>query len=343
MLSPTKIGALYVLAIVVIIFSLWVPETFATVSTVHEVLNGNAVTGILAFAVVIPLASGVFDLASASTLGLVSLATAKVLVDTELSFGVVLVLMLLLSLLVGIVNAIVVVGFKIDSFIGTLGTSALITAGVLALTDNQIISAPRLVEEIRTFATWEVLGFTGAFVYMLLIALFVWWLLETTPVGRRIYATGFNPEVARLTGVNVNRVQAVSLIWSSVAAGFAGVLVTGQVGSGQPSIGAPYLLPAFAVAFVGATQIKPGRFNAVGTILAVILIGTGTVGLSLTPVPLWAPQVYLGVVLLVAIAITGYERRATKSHRAKGGTETAAGDAGREPTPKSVGSSQSVP
>jgi ribose/xylose/arabinose/galactoside ABC-type transport system permease subunit len=313
--SPTKIGGLYVLGLVIIIFSVWVPNTFDTWSTLREILNGNATTGIVAFAVVVPLAAGVFDLSVGATLGLTSLFTAKLLVETHLSVGVVIVLMLLVAVAVGLLNALVVVVLKIDSFIGTLGTQALISAVILMLTNNQQVSSPSLVGAIRTFAVWNVFGYTGALVYLLVIAVVVWWILETTPMGRRIYATGFNPEVARLTGVNVNRIKASSLVVSALLSGFAGILVTGQVGSGQPTVGPPYLLPAFAIAFVGATQIKPGRFNALGTIVAIVLIGTGTVGLSLTPAPLWAPQIYLGVVLIVAIGITGYERRAIKGRR----------------------------
>ena len=54
-----------------------------------------------------------------------------------------------------------------------------------------------------------------------------------------------------------------------------------SLGSGSPTAGTPYLLPAFAAAFLGATQLKNGRFNAGGTIIAVLLLGTGTTGLAL--------------------------------------------------------------
>ena len=70
-------------------------------------------------------------------------------------------------------------------------------------------------------------------------------------------------------------------------------------------------LPAFAAAFLGATQLKHGRFNAWGTIIAVLLLGTGTTGLGLASAPQWAANMFVGVVLIAALAVTGIQRRAT--------------------------------
>ena len=82
-----------------------------------------------------------------------------------------------------------------------------------------------------------------------------------------------------------------------------------MLGSGSPSAGTPYLLPAFAAAFLGATQLKHGRFNAGGTLIAVLLLGTGVTGLALANAPQWAGDMFVGVVLIAALALTGLQRR----------------------------------
>ncbi|HEV3053352.1 MAG TPA: hypothetical protein VGX45_01765, partial [Solirubrobacteraceae bacterium] len=89
------------------------------------------------------------------------------------------------------------------------------------------------------------------------------------------------------------------------------------IGSGDPSAGTSYLLPAFAAAFLGATQLKHGRFNAGGTLIAVLLLGTGTTGLGLANAPQWSADMFVGAVLIASLAVTGIQRRATS------------GDAGR--------------
>ena len=120
-------------------------------------------------------------------------------------------------------------------------------------------------------------------------AVAIWYLLEHTATGRRLYATGFNPDAARLAGVRVDRLRFVSL----VASGDAGRRHrdrprVDRSAAARRRAGTPYLLPAFAAAFLGATQLKHGRFNAGGTIIAVLLLGTGVTGLALAAAPQWA-------------------------------------------------------
>ena len=102
------------------------------------------------------------------------------------------------------------------------------------------------------------------------------------------------------------------------AGGATGIVLASTLGSGSPSAGTPYLLPAFAAAFLGATQLKHGRFNAGGTIIAVLLLGTGVTGLALANAPQWAGDMFVGVVLIAALALTGLQRRTTAGRRRAG-------------------------
>ena len=95
---------------------------------------------------------------------------------------------------------------------------------------------------------------------------------------------------------------------SAFIASIAGITLTARVASGTPGAGGAYLLPAFAGAFLGATQFRNGRFNTWGTVLAVVLIGTGDYGLNLSHAPQWSPQVFDGVALITAVGLTSLER-----------------------------------
>jgi ribose transport system permease protein len=86
-------------------------------------------------------------------------------------------------------------------------------------------------------------------------------------------------------------------------------VLTSTIGSGDPTSGTSYLLPAFAAAFLGATQLKHGRFNAFGTLIAVLLLGTGTTGLGLANAPQWSADMFVGAVLIASLAVTGIQRR----------------------------------
>ena len=279
-------------------------------STVKQVFNANAITALAALSITIPLAARVFDLSFAYTMTLTGVITAHFL-----AVGIPLLPAVLLGLaaglVIGIVNGIVVVVMRIDSFIGTLATGSLIQALITMATGGTAIISTKLQGGFAKIGQTNVGGFTLPVVYVLIVAIAMWFLLEHTATGRRLYATGFNPDAAKLAGVRVDRLRFVSLVVSGSLAGASGLVLAATVGSGDPSAGTPYLLPAFAAAFLGATQLKHGRFNAFGTLIAVLLLGTGTTGLALANAPQWSADMFVGIVLIASLAATGIQRRST--------------------------------
>jgi ribose transport system permease protein len=307
MLSPANIGAVYVWILVIVVFLIWSPDLFATHRTVTNIVNNQAITGLMALSLIVPLAAAVFDLSVAYTMGVSAIMVAKLIADGHglaLSIAVV----MLMSVGIGIVNAIVVVRMKIDSFVATLATGALLQAVILMISD-QPIASPTLLGSFSKIANWRIGGVTTPVFFVLILALVLWYVLGHTPVGRRLYATGYGVEAARLTGIPTARIQASALVVSATIAGFAGIVVTSRVTSGSPTVGPPYLLPGFAAAFVGATILARGRFNPWGTVIAVLLLGTGTEGLADVNAPVWAPSIFVGATLIAAVGLTGWQRR----------------------------------
>jgi ribose transport system permease protein len=139
---------------------------------------------------------------------------------------------------------------------------------------------------------------------MLIIAVCVWYLLDHTHMGRAVYATGGNADAARLSGVRTHTVVIVCMMSASLLAATAGILLTSEVGAGDPTVGPAYLLPAFAATFLGSTQFRGGRFNVLGTVVAVYVLATGVKGLQLAGAPVWIPELFNGLALLIAVAVT---------------------------------------
>ncbi|THI96768.1 ABC transporter permease [Nocardioides sp.] len=308
-LDPRKVSALYVLLVIVVIFSIWVPDTFLQVATVRQVLNSNAVIGLAALSLAIPLAARVFDLSFAFTMSLSGVTAAHFIADKDWPVWLAVGAALLVALLVGVINAVVVVIMRVDSMIGTLATGSIIQAFITYVTNELPITNAKLFGTFSDIGQKDIGGFILPVYYVLAIAAVTWFVMEHTPLGRRIYATGFNMEAARLTGIKTKRIQFCSLLASAVVAGWAGVVLAAVLGTGSPTAGTPYLLPAFAAAFLGATQIKPGRFNARGTVLGVVTLGAGITGLSLATAPTWAANMFTGIVLIAALATTTVQRK----------------------------------
>jgi ribose transport system permease protein len=317
-LAFDRIGAVYVWLGIIVVFSLWVPETFPNLATAKQILNANAITALAALSITIPLAARVFDLSFAFVMTLTGVVVAHLIAKDGVPVVPAIAIALGVGIGIGVINAVVVVVMRIDSFIATLATGSLIAALITMVTNEVPITDAKLGDAFAKIGQTSAGGITLGVFYCALVAVAIWYLLEHTATGRRLYATGFNPDAARLAGVRVDPLRFLSLVVSGGLAGATGIILASTLGSGSPTAGTPYLLPAFAAAFLGATQLKHGRFNAGGTLIAVLLLGTGVTGLALANAPQWAGDMFVGVVLIASLALTGLQRRTTAGRRGAG-------------------------
>jgi ribose transport system permease protein len=182
---------------------------------------------------------------------------------------------------------------------------------VLLVLTNWISSNEQILNlgnSFQNIATTSFLGLTIPFWFMLALGIVVWYVLERTPVGRRIYATGGNINAARLTGVRTTAMIIGTLAACGAIAASAGILQSSTIATGDPTVGPAFLLPGFAAAFLGSTQFRGGRYNIWGTIIAVYVLATGVQGLQLAGAPVWIPDLFNGVALLIAVAMAKSER-----------------------------------
>lgn len=150
--------------------------------------------------------------------------------------------------------------------------------------------------------TW--LGIPRTLWYLVVLALVVCYLLRQTPFGRHIDMVGANSSAARLAGLPVTLLIVVTFSGAGLVAGAAGVLQLAVAGSASSQIGPDYTLAALAAAFLGSTTIRPGRFNVLGTVLAVFFVATLVNGLTLLGAADFVSPLLNGVALLVAVLMS---------------------------------------
>jgi ribose transport system permease protein len=333
-LTFTNLSVVYVEIALIIVFCLWAPDAFPTWTTVRSILNGNAIAGLMALSIVLPLSARIFDLSIGNAMGLANMLVAWFLVDHGWGIAPAVVVTLLAGLAMGVLNGLVVVSARIDSFIGTLATGSLFATLVSVLSTSTVFGN-QLNGSFSKLATGSIGGIAVPFFLMVGVALVLWFMQKYTVTGRRIYALGFNERGSSLIGIRTARLKFATLLVSGVVAGIAGVLLASSVSSGTPDIGPPYLLNAYAAAFLGSTQFG-GRFNAWGTVLAVILLGTGTTGIYLVGGAPWAQSLFSGLVLLLALGISNVEQavKARSWVRAKGRQSRVRPDGSTDPASK---------
>ncbi len=304
-LDPKSVSAIYVFIFLVGIFSMWIPDLFLTKTTLRTLLDNQVVTALCAMALVIPLAAGVVNLAVGAQVGAVSILVGWLLVKQGINPALAVVVCAVFGCAVGFATGLLLVYARIDLFIGTLGVSSLLAAFITAISGGrQILGVPTGFADLGTD---QLFGITYPVYFVLIVAVALWYLLERTTAGRRIYATGGNIEAARLSGVRTARVIIGSLVLCGLITAFAGMLVTARLANADPTIGPGYLLPAFTGAFFGSTQFRGGRFNVFGTLLAVYVLATGVKGLQLAGAPVWFPDVFNGAALLIAVALAKFQ------------------------------------
>lgn len=301
-------------AAIIAVFGMLRPESFLTWSNFSIILGSQAVIVIIALGLVVPLTSGDYDLSIASNLTL----AGTVLALLNARWGVPIAWSILAALaagaLVGFVNGFFVIYFRINSLIVTLGVGTFIHGITLWLGNQQTISG---VSEglVNAVIVTRLFGVPLGFYYALALCAAIWYVLSYTALGRRMLFVGRGREVARLSGIRVNRIRWGCLVASGMIGGMAGVIYVGTTAAADPSSGLTFLLPAFAAAFLGATSVNPGRFNPWGAMIAVYFLVTGITGLSILGVSTFVQDLFYGGALVIAVTLSqivrGREERLT--------------------------------
>jgi ribose transport system permease protein len=330
MLAFSKISGIYVWIAIFILFSFWVPHTFLTELTWKNIASSQAITAFVTMGLLFPLIAGAYDLSFGQMLGFSSVFSAY-LVTHGWPLVPAILMVVVIAVVVGCFNGILIAGLGINSFIATLGTSSLLLAGVGLVSDlKEIVGLSSAYKELGQL---QPLGIPITVIYLAVLAIIAWYVLEHTPFGRYLHAIGGNAEAARLAGVRTRTLVFGSLIISAVVASLAGVLETSTLSAGDPAVGESFLLPVFAAAFLGATQFFPGRFNVPGTLVATYMLATGVTGLQLGGANFWVNNLFDGAVLILALTIGRLQggvqisrlwtRRRSGSTQAGGGTREA--------------------
>ncbi len=293
--------------LIIAIFGLLLPGIFLSWANFSILFATQAPGAILALALIIPLTAGDYDLSVGATLTLSAVTIGVLNAIYHIPVAFVLPIALAVGVLVGLANAFFIVYVRIPSLVVTLGTTSIITGLVQWITNSSTIGgiSPALIAWV---GRGRLFGISYSFYYVLIVATLIWLIFEHTPLGRRMLFVGRGREVARLSGIDVDRVRTGCLVASGVLAAMAGIVYAGLLGAADPFSGLNFLLPAFAAAYLGATAIMPGRFNPWGAVVAVYFLATGITGLTMLGIPLWVTNVFNGGALVLAVTVSQFAR-----------------------------------
>ncbi|MGO2750844.1 MAG: ABC transporter permease [Pseudoclavibacter sp.] len=286
---------------VIIVFSILEPNIFFTAGNFSTIFGSQAVLLMLAIATLFSLTVGEFDMSVTGSFGMSYVLLGVLHINNGWPIAAAIAAALLCGVLIGLVNAFFIVKLGVQSIVVTLGTGTLLI-GVSQAISNQVLVG--VSEAFVTAIRFKLAGVSIGFWLAVLVTLVAWYIYSFTPLGRYLFFVGSGREVSRLAGINVDAIRAGALVATSTIAAGAGVVLAGTLGSVDPTVANSYLLPAFAAAFLGATAVTPGRFNPIGTFIAVYFLVTGITGLQILGFSGWIESVFYGGSLVVAVVLS---------------------------------------
>ena len=308
---------IWLVVLVMMVALSFLSETFFSLLNLTNILKQNATAALLALGMFLVIITAGIDLSVGSilALGMVSSAVAA-------QFGVpwwgVILVGPLVGLLCGALNGIGLTLLRLPHpFIMTLGMLNIARGATNLVSGGVPISG--MDPQVRYFGQAELdLSFiqdgAGLPVSLLVVAvctLALWVMLNATPVGRHIYAIGGNPQSARVSGINVDRVLVLVYTICGGLAGLGGLLLVGRTGSAFPNAGLGAELDAIAAVIIGGASFFGGRGTVMGCIAGVIIMGLLRNGLTLLDVSVFWQQILIGFIIVGAVYFDVVRRRAS--------------------------------
>ncbi len=275
---------------------------FLTASNLISVLRQISTNLYVACAITMILIAGGIDLSAGAVISLSSVVVATSLVNYGFSIPLAILFALAVGAAVGFLNGTIIYRTGLPPFIVTYALQCICQGIAYVWTGAQPI---RLTDPDFIF-----LGAGFAFgvipmplVYLIVILIFVWYILNRTQMGRHIFAVGGNERAAEFSGVNIKHVRWFTYTFSGIMAALAGIVLTARMYSGQPAVGSGGEMDAIAAVVLGGTSMGGGRGSIGGTIIGALLIGVMNNGLNLAGIDSYWQMVAKGIIILIAVYV----------------------------------------
>ncbi len=285
-------------------------SAFLTTDNLRNLLEQSAQIGLIACGATLVIIAGQFDLSSGAIYSFAGVVAIIVTGESTVVLGML--AGLVASVVIGFANGLLVTRVGIDSFLATLASGfVLVGLGIVVASG---------VGTVRTTATdFDLLGRGSAFslkyeAYALVgVTILAWLVLRFTAFGRQIYAVGGNLEAARVAGVKVGQVRALTLVIGGLTAALAGLLQTSEIRVAQVDAGVSLTLPAIAAVIIGGTSVAGGKGGVWRTLIGVLFVTMVGNGFNLLRIDSVYQSIFTGGIIVLAVAVDSWSKLSSRS------------------------------
>jgi len=301
------------LALMIVAFSILSPDAFPTFNNFINVLDQASLAMIISGGLTLALVVGEMDLSIGYAASLHGVLVTGLIVHTKLPIAIAMAIVIGLGALVGVANGLIVTKLRVNSVIATLGVGTILVGLAFAYSSGVPIVAgvPEAFLQLA-LGRWF-FGIANPIIFMALVTLALWVLVERTAIGQEIQAVGGNQAAARLAGISVDSIKILGFAISGMCAALTGALLASRLGSGTTSAADSYLLTAFAAVFLGSATLRDGEFHVLGTFVGTLIIVFGFNGLNIFGAPTFSQYVFQGAILIIAVGLSSLGRMLAES------------------------------
>jgi fructose transport system permease protein len=304
-----------VLGVGLAVFSAIVGDRFFQPFNLSLIMQQVTIIAIIGIAQTLVILTAGIDLSVGAIMILATIVMGRLAVvmgiPTELAFAI----GLLVGCACGAVNGVLITYLRLPPFIVTLGTWSVFGATFLWYSGSQTIRAQEVAAEAPFLQfTGMALQYAGArltfgTIIAVLLAAAVWYLLNRTAFGRHVYATGDDPEAARLSGIDTRRVLLSVYTLAGVICTIGAWVLIGRVGAISPTSGGTANLDSITATVIGGTSLFGGRGSIVGTLVGALIVGVFRNGLALSGIDALWQEFTVGVLIIVAVGLDQWIRK----------------------------------
>jgi inositol transport system permease protein len=289
--------SIFVILVSVFIISSLLNRNFLSLNNLSNILKQNSVVTILAFGETMLIIAGLIDLASGAVLaiaGVFAVSVFKITGSLPLAFAVGIGTGVFFNFISGLLVSV----YKTPPFIATLAVTTIARGAALLFTAGQNIYQ---IGNFVLFGQGSLLFIPVPIIFMVLMLVFIWYVLNNTRFGRSLYAIGGNEEAANASGINVSRTKFWCYILNGFLVGLAGIIFTSRVNGGFPAGAQGYEFDALTAAIIGGTSFSGGLGTAAGTLAGSFIVGILNNIMNLLGINSYLQQIVRGAIIAFAV------------------------------------------
>tara|TARA_B100001123_G_scaffold337725_1_gene382114 strand:- start:4605 stop:5552 length:948 start_codon:yes stop_codon:yes gene_type:complete len=294
-----EISSIFLALIIMCLYFSFMSPYFFTVKNILNVTMNCSILGIMAAGLFISMVIGEIDVSQYSILAL-STAVMAILIQSDIGVGLAITISMVVALICGAINGASVAFLRINPIITTLGTMLIYRALAYKITEAKAMGVEG---DFFSAIGGRFLNIPVSVYIMLVVYLMVYVALKYTAYGKRVYAVGGNPQASYISGIDVRMVRFWGMVFSSLAAGLAGIIFVSQVGATVPTAGNTGLMDVVTAVILGGISLSGGKGRIEGTLIGVLILAVLSNGMVLTSVQGYYQMLVKGLVILLAVYV----------------------------------------